>query len=341
MGRMAGAAGAGALLALTCAGAPAFAQGAEDFWRGKSITIAVGAPAGGGFDLAGRLVTRHLGKHMPGKPNLVAQNMPGASGVRVLDWVWSVAPKDGTAMGITLPSAYLSKALEQNSEARPHLYTWIGRIAAFRGYGVVWHTAPAQTFADARRAQLSIGAEGPTGLASMTAAALNDLAGAKFNIVRGYTGGPDQGLAMERGEIQGSGSMSWEFLDQQGWVKDAKVRFLFTIALKPYHRIPDVPVVADLVEREDDKAIMRLIASSTEIGRAFIAPPGMPVERARALRDGFIAMLKDPEFESEADKLKLELEGLSGEEMQQLVGSAMNISQSVAERTRVYVPGLK
>ncbi|MDB5572441.1 MAG: tripartite tricarboxylate transporter family receptor [Hyphomicrobiales bacterium] len=341
MGRMTSALGAGVSLGLACAIPQARAQAPDDFWRGKTITVAIGAPAGGGFDLAGRLMARHLGKHMPGKPNLVAQNMPGASGVRVLDWVWSVAPKDGTAMGITLPSAYLSKVLEQNAEARPHLYTWVGRIAAFRGYGVVWKSAPAQTFEDARRTTLSLGAEGPTGLASMTAAALNDLAGSKFNIVRGYTGGPDQGLAMERGEIQGSGSMSWEYLDQQGWVKDAKVRFLFTIALKPYHRIPDVPVVADLVPREEDKPILRLIASSTEIGRAFIAPPGVPAERARALREGFMAMLKDPEFEAEADKLKLELEGLSGDEMQALVSAAMNVPQTVADRTRAYAPGLK
>ncbi|HEY8580346.1 MAG TPA: tripartite tricarboxylate transporter substrate-binding protein [Beijerinckiaceae bacterium] len=336
MGRKIIAAGAAALAVVA---APAAAQ-TESFWRGRSVAVAVGAPAGGGFDLAARLVARHLGRHMPGEPTFVAQNMPGASGVRVLDWMWSVAPKDGSAIGITLPSAYLTKALEAG-EARPHLYTWIGRVAAFRGYGVVWSTAPAATFADARARPLSIGAEGPTGLAAVTASALNDLAGAKFNIVRGYKGGPDQGLAMERGELQGSGSMSWEYLDQQGWIADGKVRFLYTIALAPYHRIPDVPVVADLVEKPEDKAVLRLIASSTEIGRAFIAPPGIPAPRAETLRNGFAAMLKDPAFAEEADKLKLELEPKTGEEMQALIGSAMDTSPAVIERTKVYMPGVK
>jgi tripartite-type tricarboxylate transporter receptor subunit TctC len=331
----------GAAAAAALCAAPAIAQSDDGFWKGRTVAIAIGAPAGGGFDLAGRLVGRHLGKHMPGQPNFVAQNMPGASGVRVLDWVWNVAPKDGSAIGISLPSAYLTKALEDGADAKPHLFTWIGRIAAFRGYGVVWRTAPVKTFADARNQSLSFGAEGPTGLASMTASALNDLAGAKFNIVRGYKGGPDQGLAMERGELQGSGSMSWEYLDQQNWIADGKVRFLYTIALAPYHRIPDVPVVADLVSDPDDKAVLRLIASSTEIGRAFIAPPGVPAERARALRDGFSAMLKDSAFIEEADKLKLELEPQTGEEMQKLIASAMDTTPKVIARTKVYMPGVK
>jgi len=334
---------AAAALAGMLNGAAAQSAGpaAPDFYRGKTISILIGAPPGGGFDLAARLVARHLGRQIAGQPGFIPQNMPGASGVRVIDYLFNVAPHDGTTIGITLPSSYLSKVLDSSEGGKPHQMTWVGRLAAFRGYGVVWKDVPIKNFAEAKQRAVSMGAEGPTGLAAVTMSALNALGGSKFNIVKGYSGNADQGLAMQRGEIQGSGSLSWEYIDSLDWVKQDKIRFIFNIGLSRYHRIPDVPTVTELIDNEDDKAVIRLIASSTEIGRAFVGPPGIPQDRTEILRQAFTAMIGNQEFRDDAEKLKLELEPLTGAEMQKLVTSAMNTSQKVIDRTRDFMPGLK
>src|SRR5215203_1237570 len=225
-----------AVLVLSAASCPtAVAQGqtqsVADFYRGKTISLLVGSGEGGGFDLSGRLTAQFLNRYIPGNPTTVVQNMPGASGLRVAEYIYNVAPRDGTVIAITQPSVVQHKVVNPSARFNPVDYTWIGRLGSFVTYGVVWHTAPAQTVEEAKGKELILGAVGPSGPGAMLPAALNRLAGTKINIVKGYKSAAELGLAMERGELHGSGSSSWEYVHSKGWLDKKLARMLFTIGL--------------------------------------------------------------------------------------------------------------
>ena len=214
------------------------AQSVADFYRGKTINLLVGSGEGGGFDLSARLTAQFIGKYIPGNPTVVVQNMPGASGLRVAENIYNIAPRDGTVVAITQPSLVLHKVVNPSARFNPLDYTWIGRIGSFVTYGVVWHTAPAQTIEEAKSKELILGAVGPSGPGAMLPTALNRLAGTRITIVKGYKSAADLGLAMERGELQGSGSSSWEYVKSKRWIENKLARILFTIGLSRSHVCP-------------------------------------------------------------------------------------------------------
>ena len=238
------------------------------------------------------------------------------------------------ADGITQPSIVLHKVLNASARFDPVDYGWIGRIASFTTFGVVWHTAPVQSMTDARTRDVILGAVGPSGPAVMLPAALNQLAGTRITIVKGYKSAAELGLAIERGEVQGSGSSSLEYVSGKGWLDRKLARLIYTIALARDRRVPDVPTVVELAPDTRGKNIMRLAGSASDIGRSIIAPPGLPVERVDALRQAFERLVKDPEFIAESGRRGLAVEPLAADAVRRIVADAMGMPAEVVEGLR-------
>jgi tripartite-type tricarboxylate transporter receptor subunit TctC len=325
---------AGAATLLMAAMAAASAQAPDEFYRNKSINLLVGSGEGGGFDLSARLAAPYLTKYLPGHPTVVVQNMPGASGLRAAEFIFNVAPRDGTTIAITQPSIVQHKVLNRSARFDPRAFTWVGRLGAFVTYGVVWHTAPVQTIEEARHRAIILGAVGPSGPGAMLPAALNQLAGTKITIVRGYRSAADIGLAIERGEIHGLGSASYEFVSSKNWLDKKLARLFFTIGLARSDKAPDAPTVVELARDERGKNIMRLAASASEIGRSIMAPPGLAGERAAMLRAAFEQVVKDKDFIAESSRRGLEVEPLSADGILKIVDDDLSMSADVVDDLR-------
>jgi tripartite-type tricarboxylate transporter receptor subunit TctC len=332
---------AGAATLLMAAMAAASAQTPDDFYRNKSINLLVGSGEGGGFDLSARLVAPYLTKYLPGHPTVVVQNMPGASGLRAAEFIFNVAPRDGTTIAITQPSIVQHKVLNPSARFDPRAFTWVGRLGAFVTYGVVWHTAPVQTIEVARQREIILGAVGPSGPGAMLPAALNQLAGTKFAIVRGYRSAAEMGLAIERGEIHGSGSASYEFVSGKGWLDKQLARLFFTIGLARSTKAPAVPTVVELARDERGRNIMRLAASASEIGRSIMAPPGLAPDRAEMLRTAFERIVKDKDFIADSSRRGLEVEPLSADGILKIVADDLSMSADVVGGLRAIMEAKK
>jgi tripartite-type tricarboxylate transporter receptor subunit TctC len=320
--------------AIVASASPALAQRVAEFYRGRTVSLIVGSGEGGGFDLSARLTAQFIGRHIPGNPAVVVQNMPGASGLRAAEYLYNVAPRDGSVIAITQPSMVLHKVLNPSTRFNPLDYGWIGRLSSFVTYGVVWHTAPVQTIAEARTKEAILGGVGPSGPGAMMPAALNQLAGTKFAVVKGYKSAAELGLAMERGEVNGSGSSSFEYVHSKGWLEKGLARMLFTIALSRSVLFPDVPTVVELATDARGRKIMRLVASASDIGRSIIAPPAIPAARAAALRQAFSELVGDPEFVAEAKRRGFDVEPLPAESLLGIVATDMKMPSDVVAGTR-------
>ena len=304
------------------------------FYKGRTVNLVVGSGEGGGFDLSARLSAPYLSRYIPGNPVVVVQNMPGASGLRAGEYVYNVAPRDGSVICITQPSIVLHKVLNPSARFEPQDFTWIGRLGSFVTYGVVWNTAPVQSIAEARTHELILGAVGPSGPGAMLPAALNLLAGTRITIVKGYKSAAELGLAMERGELQGSGSSSLEYVNSKGWLERKLARLIYTIGLDRSRDAPDVPTVVELASDERGKNVMRLAGSASEIGRALLAPPGIPADRAAALRQAFEQVIADPEFIADSKRRGLDVEPLSADQIRKIVANDMLTPADAVAATR-------
>ncbi len=326
-----------ALAAFAPLAVPAHAQTQADFYRGKSISFLIGSGEGGGFDASARLAAQFLPKFIPGNPLVTVQNMPGASGLRVAEVVANVAPKDGLTIGMTQPQFALNKAMDPTLRFAPAAYAWIGRLGSFTTYAVIAANAPIHDVAEAKTTAVILSASGPSGPGAVLPAALNAMIGTKFTTIKGYKSAQDSGLALDRGEVQGIGSASMEFIESKGWLARGFAKILFTIGYERDHRVAYAPSVVELMENDRDRAAMKLIVSGSQIGRAIIAPPGTPPERVRILRAAFDAMVRDPEVLAEAEKRGVEIEAISGAEIQKTVEAAMSMPPEAVERARVAI----
>lgn len=329
IGRLSGLAGLG--LAAGLAASPVLAQ---DFYAGKTVNLYIGFGAGGGYDLYSRLIARNVGDHIPGKPNVVPNNMPGAGGLKVVSYMANVAPKDGTALA--MPSDGV--ALEQVLAAKAPDYDagklqWIGRVASSTTIYMTWHTSPTKTFQDARKRETLLGSSG-AGITVYMPRALNALSGTKFKLITGYRGSTEVLLAMERGEVEGGYSLLSDFRARKGdWLREKKVNVLFFIGGERVPDYPDVPLAHETAANEDDRQILKLL-SAGDIGRAIFTVPGVPAERVAVLRQAFDAMLRDPAFIADAKKAKLDLEPMSGARLQQTVQEMVQFPKHLIERAR-------
>lgn len=328
-----------AALTLACVlalGAPAtrsYADPVADFYRGKTVTFVIGSGEAGLYDLGGRLMARYLARYIPGHPAVVPQNMPGASSVRAASYIYSVAPRDGTALGTAQPTIVLNKLLDPAAAYRPNNYTWIGRLQPMTLVGIAWTGAANHTMADASERKLIVSASGASGTSAIVPWALNRLAGTHFQVVTGYQSLVPQLLAMERGEVEGVGSTTLsDVLNRQDWIKAGKVTFLYTIAARRTRQLPDVPAITEFAHNDLDRTVLRLLGSVTDIGFTIMAPPGVPADRVASLRQAFRDMVRDPDFLAEARKIGLDPEPQAGEELQSTVTDTLGATGEAVQR---------
>jgi tripartite-type tricarboxylate transporter receptor subunit TctC len=325
---------AAALGAIMLATGGASAQDVESFYKGRKIDIIIGFSVGGGYDAYARVLARHMGEHIPGKPSLVPRNMTGAGSRIAANYVFGLAPKDGTAIGIADQSIPLEQALgDSGIKFDSREFNGIGNVIAENNIVATWHSSPVKSIEDAKRIEATMGATGYNTSAQYPTV-LNQMIGTKFKVILGYPGGAEVNLAMERGEVQGRGSNSWASYKgtKPEWVRDNKIIILAQVGLKRADDLPNVPLLQDLATNPEDAAAMRLLSAPTAIGRPFFAPPGVPAERVKALRAAFDATMLDPAFLGEAKKLNLDVNPVSGEDLQKIVADIIDASPVVKKR---------
>ena len=327
---------AGALVA-----APAQAQDVSKFYQGRQMSLIVGFNPGGAYDPYARTVARYLSKHLPGAPDIVVKNMQGAGSVRAANYLYNVAPKDGSELGLIAGSA----AIEPLFGVRPtqfegQRFTWLGSANDEPGVCFSWHTSPITTAQDLFDKEMILGASGTSNLDFPLA--LNAVLGTRIRIVRGYNGTSSIMLAMERGEVQGMCGMVYAALQtaHPDWLAQKRVRTLLQIGLERNERMAGVPFVMDLARSDDDRRVLRLLVGWTIMGRPFLAPPGIPEERKLALRRAFDAATSDPAFLADAAKLRLDISPIQGAAIEQFLQDVYATPRPLVERAgRVLAQG--
>jgi tripartite-type tricarboxylate transporter receptor subunit TctC len=297
----------GAVIALASA-VPAHAQSVEDFYRNRAITILVGFTAGGGYDLYARLLGRHMGRHVPGNPTIVVQNMPGAGSLKATQFVYSVAPKDGTVLA-TVSRGMVTEPLLNDAKFDATKLSWLGSITSETSVCATWHTSPVKTWPDMFARDFTLGGSATGADPDTFALILRNLLGARVKLVTGYPGGNEINLAMERGEIDGRCGWSWTSIKSQktDWLRDRKISLLAQFGMEKNADLPDVPLVLERAANDEQRQVLRLLIAGQFVGRPFFAPPELPSDRKAALRQAFDATMKDPEFLAEAGRLDMEI----------------------------------
>jgi tripartite-type tricarboxylate transporter receptor subunit TctC len=324
----------GVLLLASLLGAPVQAQTVADFYRGKTVNILIGVGVGGEYDLQARLVARHLGKHIPGNPNVVPQNMTGASGIKMTNYLYTQATRDGTYIGMSQNAFPAAQAVgSPGIQFDAAKFAWLGTIAPVNETMTVWHTTGVKSIEDARRRETIAGATSRGAITYFYAAMMNEFLGTKFKIVTGYNGGNEINLAMERGEVEARNNTwsSWK-ATKPAWLKDKKI----TVIAQAGPRAPDLdaPSVEDLARNADDRRVIELVVSGTQLGRPLFITPGVPEERVKALRAAFDATMKDPEFLAEAASMNFEVDPVRGEVLQRIVERVVSTPKDLAARAR-------
>jgi tripartite-type tricarboxylate transporter receptor subunit TctC len=312
------------------------AQGPDEFYRGKTVDFVIGYPTGGSNDVWGRLVGRHIGNHIPGKPNVVPKNMPGAGSFLAANQIFNVLAKDGTVIGIAAPTIPLDEKLgTQGVRFKTSELNWIGRADTLVNMLFLWKTSPVKTVADAMRVQSTLSGTGAGSTVSIYPTVMNNVLGTKFKLVMGYRGSNEAMLAVERGEVEGH-STSWTALKvaHPNWVAENTVTILVQFARKRHAELPDIPTAVELARNEDERAVLAAIMNSAEVGTAFFTAPAVPADRVAALRRAFDATMADPQFLADVAQTRLAVSPLTGEELQRLVGEVSNLSPGLLAKVR-------
>jgi tripartite-type tricarboxylate transporter receptor subunit TctC len=307
------------------------AQSLEQLFAGKQIKLISSSDVGGGYDASARLLARFMGNHLPGKPQIVVQNMPGAGGIKAANYLYNVAPKDGLTIGgvhRTVPQAPQLGLPGTQFDASK--FNWLGSMNNEVSVCIAWHEAPVKTIEEAMTKTLIVGGSGANDTEQFPAV-LNNIIGTKFKVISGYPSGTAVGLAMERREVDGRCGWSWSsVVTQQGdWLRDKKVNILLQISLAKHPDLPNVPLVMDYAKTEQDKQVLEFLFARQIMGRPFLAPPSVAPHVVAALRQAFDDAVKDPALIAEADKQKQELTPVSGDAVQTLVEKLLKTSKEV------------
>lgn len=315
---------------------------AQNFYAGKQITLICGAAVGGGYDALARLAARHLGAHIPGNPTIIVQNLPAAGSLVAANQIYNASPKDGTVISL-IQRGMLTARLITPATVRFDLakLNWLGSLASEVGVAVAWHTAAHKTAKDLFEKELIVG--GHAGVdPELTPRLYNAVLGTKFKIISGYNGTADIALAMERGEVFGIGDWSWSSLKKQkpDWIRDKKITILLQSGLQNEPELPDVPNALGFAKTEQDRKVIELFLTQKTAARPFIAPPGVPAERIAVLRSAFAALATDRAFLADAERSSLEVEPMSGEEVDKIVALITSAPSDVVERySKAFAPG--
>ena len=300
-----------------------------DFYRGKTIRMLVGYGPGGGYDLYARLVAEFLPKHLPGEPQIVVENMPGAGSIVAAKYMTEVAPRDGTVLGSLTQTLALDSAVGNKVNAEGFRY--VGRATTNIDTGAALASVKIKSIEDARTREYTVGASGGGSSTEIYPLALNAFGGTRFKIVRGYKGTNDILLAMARGEVDIAGAygLPGMLVSHPGWLDKGEATIIYQAALKRHHLLPNVPTLPELAVSDEGRAILHAIASTAEIGRSIVAGPDVPPQRLAALRSAFAAMIKDPGFIAASEQRHFMVDAGSGEELDAVVHETYQLSADV------------
>jgi len=317
---------------------PADAETPEQFYAGKRVTLIISSSPGGAYDTLGRAVARYLPKHIPGRPAVIPQNLVGAGGIRPANHLYTIAPKDGSVIGL-IQNATAFQPLLGAKEATYDAtrFNWLGTPSVEVGLIALWHTSPVNTLDDLRQRETTIGSSGINSTPGFFARLLNEVFGTRMKIVSGYPGLNEVYLAMERGEVEGYPVVFYSSLmsTKPDWLRDRKIKLILQFGFSRESALPDVPFGPDLITKSEDKELMQAAFASLAIGRPFLAPPDVPPDRVAALRKAFADVFADKDFLAEADKLQLGVTGpQSGEQIQDIIAEAYKVSPDVVARLR-------
>jgi tripartite-type tricarboxylate transporter receptor subunit TctC len=314
---------------------PAQANEVEDFYRGRSLTVLISYSVGGGYDLYGRLLARYLGRHIPGNPTVVPENMPGAGGLRASNFLYSAAPKDGSIIGTfsrSIPTMPLVTPQDAHFDGRA--FSWIGSMSGDTSLCLTGAKSQVKTFQDMLTKPVVMGGQFAAADSDIYAHLYKNIFGAKIKLVSGYPGTNDITLAMERGEVDGICGLSWGTLKvaHADWIKNKSVNLLVQAALKKDPELSDVPLALDLIDDPQKKQILYINFAPQAIGRPFAAPPGIPADRKAALTKAFDETMNDPDLLAEAAREKIDIGPMSGHEVDELLAKLYAIPADVVEK---------
>ena len=319
-----------AFFAITLA-TPVRSDAVSDFYEGRQVRLLIGYSAGGGYDTYARLLARHLGKHIPGNPTIVPQNMPGAGSLTLANFLYNVAPKDGSVIGTFARGMAMEPLLTgQGTRFDAGEFSWLGSLNNEVSVCASWHTSDVKTMEDLETMELIVGGTGSGSDTDIFPTVIRNLLGVNMTLISGYPGGNDVLLAMERGEVDGRCGWSWSTMLSRNadWLAEGRINILVQVALAKHPDLPDVPLITEFAETDDEAMAMELIFSRQVMGRPYLAPPGVPADRHEALRRAFDATTRDPEFLADAERIQLELNPVSGEEIDALIARIYGASQN-------------
>jgi tripartite-type tricarboxylate transporter receptor subunit TctC len=316
----------------------ALADPVADFYKGKQMQFIIRSNVGGGYDQYSRLLGRHIVKHIPGNPTMLSINMPGGGGIQAANFIAMAAPKDGTHLTMVSQGLPMDQALGLNKglQADMKTFNWIGNMSDSNQVTVAWHTSPTKTIEDAMTRETVIGATGAGSISTQIPAVLNNVVGTKFKVIFGYPGGTDVNLAMERGEVEGRATNPWASYvsTTPHFISEKKINLLVQVGVRKDRDLPNVPLMRELAKTPQDQAILDYVSKAVSVGRPVGTTPGVPKERVEALRKAFDATLQDAEFKTEADKQKMEINPMTGAELQQLIADLIDAPKDLLEEVR-------
>ena len=308
-----------------------------NFYKGRNVSVFIGFGPGGGYDLSARTLARHMGRHISGEPTLIPRNMPGAGSMQLANYLYNVSPKDGSEFGTfarTIPLEPLIGKTSVNFD--PRRFTWLGSSSNEVSTCVSWHTSSVATFEDLRKQELTVGASGPASPSASIPNVLNAVLGTRIKVITGYTGSATVLTAMESGEVSGFCSWGWMAIMAQrpAWVRDKKINVLVQLGLRKHLEHPEVPLATDFARSDEERKVLEFVFAPQMFARPFAAPPNLSQERAATLRNAFAATLQDPIFVTEAEKLGLEPELVSWQDIQSLINSFFEAPPAVIAKVR-------
>ena len=299
-----------------------------NFFKGKTVTFYVGYGPGGGYDTYSRLVARHLGRHIPGKPDVIVKNKPGAGSLRLANELYNSLPKDGTAIGMIGNSLHLAELVGRpNIQFKSTKFNWLGRVTDADTIFVVRPSAGANSFSDLQRKQVIIGVPGAGSATTLMLTVINNVLGTKFKLISGYKGSSGIRLGVERGELDGTQSILWSIHGK--WAKRNKLKVINQMPPKRLPSLKDVPSIMEFAKTKAQKKLINFFSSYVTVGRAVVAPPGIPKARVATLRAAFMGAMGDKALLKEVKKRKRRFNPLSGKEMQALITSAFDLSDKL------------
>jgi tripartite-type tricarboxylate transporter receptor subunit TctC len=310
-------------------------ESAEEFFKGKQMSLVVGYNPGGSYDVYSRLAAQLLPKYIPGNPVIAVKHMPGVGSVKAANFLFQQGSKDGLTIGMVGQQLALTQALRDPAVAYDmRKFGWLGRFTPIIEVSLTWHTSPTKTISDAMKRETVMAATSAGATTEIMPSMMNKLAGTRFRMVKGYPGTTGTVLAMERGETEGAHATLENLLfGKPTWLKEKTINVLVQYAQRRHPLFKDVPAMVEFGKTDEDKQVLSLFGSTAEVGRALLAPPDVPADRLAVLRRAVAAMLDDPAFKAEMDKRNLEFGPMSGDELQKLIEQTLGVSPAVIERS--------